>query len=434
MASHHGATELESNAADSVASTPRSIHHTNHDDTATITRVRLMCSFGGKILPRPHDNQLRYIGGDTRIVAVHRHATFPYLLSKLSKLCGTTNIGIKYQLPNEDLDALITVTTDEDVENMMEEYDRLALAHKSARLRLFLFTGDSDSRSSSISSLLDGSAKREHWFLDALNGGRGPGGPGLERVQSEVSSIVSDVPDYLFGLDNDDGSRDTKARPKNSMHENVPGSDPGSPNPVISSPFHSSSSTLAPPVSAPPSVPIIPDLPPVRTKLSNPGHVTEPVRESPVMNGMDAIGEHQPLVQIQSGYSNSPTIQYSSPQMQPVPVYYMPNPVGPGNVPVQSVQIGGGYVQSYPVRPSQVPPGYMHQASNLGQLYPPGARPIAIDPASGRVIADVGNQQMVYGVRNSAGMVAAYPGMVVSGREEIQGPGMEAKIRVSQGP
>nr|GFB93208.1 putative octicosapeptide/Phox/Bem1p family protein [Tanacetum cinerariifolium] len=79
---------------DSVASSPRSDHldNNNHpprvyDDNIAQARVRFMCSFGGKILPRPHDNQLRYVGGDTRIVSVLRHnTTFASLLNKLSKL------------------------------------------------------------------------------------------------------------------------------------------------------------------------------------------------------------------------------------------------------------------------------------------------------------------------------------------------------------
>ncbi|GKV06692.1 hypothetical protein SLEP1_g18550 [Rubroshorea leprosula] len=77
-------------------------------------------------VPRPHDNQLRYVGGDTRIVALSRSITFMGFLSKLSKLSGISNVNVKYQLPNEDLDALISITTDEELENMMDEYDRLA--------------------------------------------------------------------------------------------------------------------------------------------------------------------------------------------------------------------------------------------------------------------------------------------------------------------
>lgn len=88
MASLHP-SELDSSsiAADSVASSPRSDHNP-HD--GLLARVRFMCSFGGKILPRPHDNLLRYVGGETRIVAVHRATNFSALLSKLSKLSGKT--------------------------------------------------------------------------------------------------------------------------------------------------------------------------------------------------------------------------------------------------------------------------------------------------------------------------------------------------------
>lgn len=66
---------------DSVASSPRS----EYDNQP---RVRFMCTFGGRILPRPPDNQLCYVGGDNRMVAVHRHTTFTSLLTKLAKLSG----------------------------------------------------------------------------------------------------------------------------------------------------------------------------------------------------------------------------------------------------------------------------------------------------------------------------------------------------------
>lgn len=79
--------EMDS-GADSVSSTPRSVHH-KHPLSDDKPLVRLMVSFGGKILPRPHDNQLRYVGGDTRIVAVNRSTSFSLLLSKLSKLLLT---------------------------------------------------------------------------------------------------------------------------------------------------------------------------------------------------------------------------------------------------------------------------------------------------------------------------------------------------------
>lgn len=40
-------------------------------------KVKFLCSHGGKILPRPSDGQLKYVGGETRVVAVPRNITFP---------------------------------------------------------------------------------------------------------------------------------------------------------------------------------------------------------------------------------------------------------------------------------------------------------------------------------------------------------------------
>lgn len=418
--------ELES-GADSVTSTPRSVsHHKTAEDRAV---VRLMCSFGGKILPRPHDNQLRYVGGDTRIVAVNRSTTFSALLSKLSKLLPTAGAAeegftVKYQLPNEDLDALITVSTDEDVENMMEEFDRLNLqssgninTSRIPRLRLFLFpnNGDEDSRTSSIASLLDGSRKRENWFLDALNGGVGVGGGGvLERGRSEASSIVSEVPDYLFGLDNSDDA----PRMKNRLGfvEPVSGSNPGSP-------FGSTSS--APPM---------PNLPPVKTKPVNPVE--------------DTAGQ---AVQYTVGYAGGPvwsqnthpTPNPGSPYpghthtMQAIPVYYVPSGPGPGPVPRAnahmqpvSLPVPGQYIQQYGAGPGG---GQAH-----APLMYPGSGPVrpvsVVDPYEMQMQGNVVHapsgpgQPGYYGVKNAGtcGMVGPFPGMVVPVKaDEARGPGSD---------
>ncbi|PQP96648.1 uncharacterized protein Pyn_39358 [Prunus yedoensis var. nudiflora] len=109
------------------------------------TRLRLMCSYGGHIVPRPHDKSLCYVGGDTRIVVVDRHTSLSDLSNRLSKtLLNGRPFTLKYQLPSEDLDSLISVTTDEDLDNMIDEYDRTATnnsnsSSKPSRLRLFLF-------------------------------------------------------------------------------------------------------------------------------------------------------------------------------------------------------------------------------------------------------------------------------------------------------
>ncbi|KAL7605868.1 hypothetical protein Lser_V15G19887 [Lactuca serriola] len=104
-------------------------------------KVKLMCSYGGKIHHRPHDRRLSYIGGDTKILRVDRNINFSTLLSKLNALCEyNSEIRLKYKLPGQDLDALVSIFDDEDVENMMFEYDLLRrMSLTPPRLRLFVF-------------------------------------------------------------------------------------------------------------------------------------------------------------------------------------------------------------------------------------------------------------------------------------------------------
>jgi hypothetical protein len=104
-------------------------------------------------------------------VVVDRSASLRDLCSRLSRtILNGRPFTLKYQLPNEDLDNLITVTSDEDLDNMIEEYNRIAsstMKPSSSRLRVFLFFTKPDS-TLSMGSLLD-DAKSETWFVDALN-------------------------------------------------------------------------------------------------------------------------------------------------------------------------------------------------------------------------------------------------------------------------
>ncbi|KAF2563525.1 hypothetical protein F2Q70_00016868 [Brassica cretica] len=420
---------------DSMASSPRS----EYDNQP---RVRFMCTFGGRILPRPPDNQLSYVGGDNRMIAVHRNTSFASLLNKLAKLSGKSNISVKYQLPNEDLDALISVSTDEDVENMMDEYDRVAQNQnpRSSRLRLFLFTNniagedDNDSRASSISSLLDSSVNREQWFLDALNLGssavsNGGSGKGFERVRSEVSSIVSEVPDYLFGLDTFDETapphelrdRDPRAKIRREVSTL---SDPGSPRRDVPSPYGSTSS-------APVMRSSTPELQPVQTKPDSPEPVSTPKSDP---QPEQVIQQSNLPVNPQWQYSPGPQVHYQQ------PVYYVPSSVQPGNHMVQPgnhmiqqvnhmvqqgnhmvqpVQMPGQYVPQY----HHLPMGYHHQPQThripgpgLGQVYGGTARPV--------MMAVDGVNRPAYYDMKTPGPVQMYhnhPGMVV--------PGMEGQYR-----
>ncbi|KAA8542224.1 hypothetical protein F0562_023613 [Nyssa sinensis] len=101
--------------------------------------IKFLSSYGGKILPRPTDGKLRYVGGCTRILAVDRSITFAELMVKIGELCGSSMI-LKCKLPSEDLDMLISITGDEDLANIIEEYDRFSSSrHQEMKIRAILF-------------------------------------------------------------------------------------------------------------------------------------------------------------------------------------------------------------------------------------------------------------------------------------------------------
>ncbi|KAL7101691.1 hypothetical protein ACP275_08G070700 [Erythranthe tilingii] len=164
-------------------------------------KLRLMCSYGGHIVPRPHDKSLFYAGGETRIVAVDRRtaaASISALSAHLSRaIFQNRPFNLKYQLPDEDLDSLISVIADEDLDIMLEEHDRITPA---ARIRLFLFPVKPESVGS---ALLD--PKSESWFCDALKGTRM-----LQKGQSAdcglLMEIGSDLDTPVESGDNSAGS------------------------------------------------------------------------------------------------------------------------------------------------------------------------------------------------------------------------------------
>ncbi|XP_068649047.1 RAF-like serine/threonine-protein kinase PRAF [Aristolochia californica] len=137
-------------------------------------RVKFLCSYGGKILPRPSDGLLKYVGGETRVVAVPCNITFSELMQKLTSLFEV-DVVLKYQLMPEDLDALITVTCDEDLNHMIDEYNRQntkSLTNgASPRLRAFLFSASAvfSAPSPLPPSLLEPNPLEQR-YVDAING------------------------------------------------------------------------------------------------------------------------------------------------------------------------------------------------------------------------------------------------------------------------
>ncbi|RYR69689.1 hypothetical protein Ahy_A03g016243 [Arachis hypogaea] len=110
-------------------------------ETSPGRTIKLLCSYGGKIiLPRATDGELRYIGDHTKVLTVDR------------ELCGSS-VTLRCQLPNEDLETLISVTNDEDLTHIIEEYDRaLSKLPHPLKIRAVLFRPKSSKKVSPATS------------------------------------------------------------------------------------------------------------------------------------------------------------------------------------------------------------------------------------------------------------------------------------------
>ncbi|KAJ4827780.1 hypothetical protein Tsubulata_021254 [Turnera subulata] len=161
----------------------------NHTSNGEMPRVKLLCSFLGSIMPRPQDGKLRYVGGETRIVSLPRDISYEELMSKMRELYEGAAL-LKYQQPDEDLDALVSVVNDDDVTNMMEEYDKMDSGDGFSRLRIFLF---SPQEQDGLVHYIDGDDREtERRYVDALNSL----GDGTElRRQQSDSPLIGAIDD-----------------------------------------------------------------------------------------------------------------------------------------------------------------------------------------------------------------------------------------------
>lgn len=129
--------------------------------------LKFLCSFGGRILPRPSDGKLRYVGGQTRILRIRKDISYHELIQKALMIYNQVQT-VKYQLPGEDLDALVSVSSDEDIQNMMEECNHLEDREGSQKLRMFLFSiSDLQDAQFGLTSMGDDS---EVQYVIAVNG------------------------------------------------------------------------------------------------------------------------------------------------------------------------------------------------------------------------------------------------------------------------
>jgi len=129
--------------------------------------MKCLCSFGGRILPRPRDGKLRYVGGKTHLIRLRKDISWLELSQKAVFIYNLVHV-LKYQLPGEELDALVSVSTDEDLQNMMEEYNLIEDREPPQRLRIFLFSEDDwEDAQNALRSISNNS---EVQYVVAING------------------------------------------------------------------------------------------------------------------------------------------------------------------------------------------------------------------------------------------------------------------------
>lgn len=172
------------------------INGSGASDGSQSGKIKFLCSFGGKILPRPSDGRLRYAGGDTRIISIRKNISWTELVKRTSSICSQPHT-IKYQLPGEDLDALISVSSDEDLQNMIEEYNGIERQDGSQRLRIFLIPlGESENASLEASTIQQNN--HDYQYVAAVNGMADPspreGGQNLASEASKVGAKTSQFP------------------------------------------------------------------------------------------------------------------------------------------------------------------------------------------------------------------------------------------------
>ncbi|KMT06415.1 hypothetical protein BVRB_7g160920 [Beta vulgaris subsp. vulgaris] len=72
-------------------------------------------------------------------------------MSKLENLCGYP-VNLRCQLPGEDLGVLVTMKSDDDLANVIDEYEKASLvSEKDKKIRAILSPQKSSSTSSSVS-------------------------------------------------------------------------------------------------------------------------------------------------------------------------------------------------------------------------------------------------------------------------------------------
>ncbi|KAG8491704.1 hypothetical protein CXB51_015125 [Gossypium anomalum] len=135
------------------------------------------------------------IGGQTMIISVRRYMSFNEFVKKMMDTYGQP-VVIKYQLLDEDLDALVSVSCSDDLVNMMDEYEKVIerSLDGSAKLRVFLFSA---SKLDPFGTVQFGDLHvNGQKYVEAINGivnGAAGGTARKESIASATSTPNSDI-------------------------------------------------------------------------------------------------------------------------------------------------------------------------------------------------------------------------------------------------
>ncbi|KAL3517776.1 hypothetical protein ACH5RR_020365 [Cinchona calisaya] len=201
-------------------------------------KIKFLCSFGGKILPRPSDGKLRYVGGDTRIISTGKNVSWEELMKKISAICKHPHI-VKYQLPGEDLDSLVSVSSDEDLQNMLEEYHEFEKPEGFLRIRIFLLPSSEYADSScTFDANIIQENDPEYQFVVAVNGMTGHLTPNVEQDSQKKESFSGSLA-HQGDLKNDSQQLGEDKLSLGSTTEGIGSSSIGLPHPSYPSRGHS---------------------------------------------------------------------------------------------------------------------------------------------------------------------------------------------------
>ncbi|OEL38809.1 Serine/threonine-protein kinase CTR1 [Dichanthelium oligosanthes] len=166
------------------------------------TRMKFLCNFGGRFLPRPIDGKLRYVGGEKHLIQISRGMSWQGLISKTTKLIRQAHI-VKYHLPGEQVNVLISVASDDDVHHMIDEC--IVLQGSKERPAMYLFTDEDDEHHVHFVVGSSSDEDTEAQYIALING-YGCTGPGEKlSAQGPGSTSASDLDQLIFDID-DEGS------------------------------------------------------------------------------------------------------------------------------------------------------------------------------------------------------------------------------------